>query len=50
MSCDDMYVCERGICMTSCTLKIMMGKCDKFDTTDAHFEFIKKFHHKETDG
>jgi len=42
MSCDDMYVCERGICLPSCKIKVMMYKCDKFDTVEDYFEFMAK--------
>ena len=42
MSCDDMYVCERGIVLPSCRIKIMMRKCDKFDIVEDYVEFLKK--------
>jgi len=45
MSCDDMYVCERGVRIATCYLKIQMGKCDKFSSVEEYEKFIKE---KET--
>lgn len=42
MSCDDMWICELGTVLPSCRLKIMMSKCDKFDTVEDYIEFLKK--------
>lgn len=45
MSCDDMYVCENGIQLPSCRIKIRMGKCDRFSTVQEYEKFMKE---KET--
>jgi ferredoxin len=42
MSCDDMYVCEKGVRLGSCHYKITSGKCDKFSTVQEYEEFMKK--------
>lgn len=42
MSCDDMYVCEDGVCLPSCRIKIQMGKCDKFQTLQEFADFMQK--------
>ncbi|GAI53760.1 unnamed protein product [marine sediment metagenome] len=51
MSCDDMYVCEEGTRLPSCRIKIMMGKCDKFNSTKEYEIFIcTKFFEKAMKG
>jgi len=50
MSCDDMYVCDLGTVLPSCRIKIMMGKCDKFDTEKEYVEFMKKLVQKEAES
>ena len=47
MSCDDMYVCEGGVVLPSCRIKIMMRKCDKFDNVDDYKKFLKELKEAE---
>lgn len=42
MSCDDMYVCEDGVRIPSCIIKISMGKCDKFSAVQEYDKFLKE--------
>jgi hypothetical protein len=44
-ACDDMWICDTGRVPFSCELKIMAGKCEKFDTIIELTQYLKQ--HRE---